>query len=80
VRTLKLSRDPQFVDKLRDVVGLYVNPLSGRWCLHLTKRVRSRRSTAPAHLVERFFSELTERQLRRLAITLVPATPKQERR
>jgi transposase len=25
-RTFKLSRDPQFVDKLRDVVGLYSNP------------------------------------------------------
>ena len=26
IRTFKLSRDPQFVDKLRDVVGLYLNP------------------------------------------------------
>jgi transposase len=26
VRTFKLSRDPKFVDKLRDVVGLYLNP------------------------------------------------------
>ena len=26
VRTFKLSRDPNFVDKLRDVVGLYLNP------------------------------------------------------
>lgn len=26
VRTFKLSRDPQFVEKLRDVVGLYLNP------------------------------------------------------
>lgn len=26
VRTFKLSRDPQFVEKLQDVVGLYVNP------------------------------------------------------
>ena len=25
-KTFKLSRDPQFVDKLRDVVGLYMNP------------------------------------------------------
>lgn len=71
LRTVKLSRDPQFVEKLRDVVGLYGNPLSGRWCFHLTKRVRSRRSTAPAHLVERFFGELTERQLHRLAVTSV---------
>jgi transposase len=26
VRTFKLSRDPQFVEKLQDVVGLYVDP------------------------------------------------------
>lgn len=26
VRTFKLSRDPRFVDKLHDVVGLYLNP------------------------------------------------------
>ena len=26
VRTFKLSRDPHFVEKLRDVVGLYLNP------------------------------------------------------
>jgi transposase len=26
VETFKLSRDPQFVEKLRDVVGLYLNP------------------------------------------------------
>jgi transposase len=26
VETFKLSRDPRFVDKLRDVVGLYLNP------------------------------------------------------
>lgn len=26
VETFKLSRDPQFVDKVRDIVGLYLNP------------------------------------------------------
>jgi transposase len=26
VETFKLSRDPQFVEKLRDIVGLYLNP------------------------------------------------------
>jgi transposase len=26
VRTFKLSRDPKFVEKLRDIVGLYLNP------------------------------------------------------
>jgi len=35
----KLSPDPQFIDKVRDVVGLYLNPPE-------TRRPRSRRSTA----------------------------------
>jgi hypothetical protein len=26
VRQFKLSKDPKFIDKLRDVVGLYVDP------------------------------------------------------
>lgn len=26
IETFKLSRDPEFVKKLRDVVGLYLNP------------------------------------------------------
>ena len=26
VKTFKLSKDPHFVDKLTDVVGLYMNP------------------------------------------------------
>ena len=26
VDTLKVSRDPQFVEKLEDIVGLYLNP------------------------------------------------------
>jgi hypothetical protein len=26
VRTFKLSRDPQFQEKLEDIVGLYLNP------------------------------------------------------
>ena len=26
IRQFKLSKDPEFVDKLRDVVGLYVDP------------------------------------------------------
>jgi hypothetical protein len=26
VKQFKLSSDPQFVDKLRDIVGLYVDP------------------------------------------------------
>ena len=26
VRTFKLSRDPEFITKLRDIVGLYMSP------------------------------------------------------
>jgi hypothetical protein len=28
VRTFKISNDPKFADKLKDVVGLYVDPLA----------------------------------------------------
>jgi hypothetical protein len=31
VRQFKLSNDPKFVDKLRDVVGLYVEALAPLW-------------------------------------------------
>ena len=42
VETFKLSNDPQFVDKLVDVVGLYLNPPeNARWCCAWTRsRVR----------------------------------------
>ena len=30
--TFKLSADPLFVDKVRDIVGLYLNPPDQRWC------------------------------------------------
>jgi len=30
--TFKLSRDPLFIDKVRDVVGLYLAHPSARWC------------------------------------------------
>jgi len=33
VRTFKLSRDPHFVEKLVDVVGLYLNPPEHAWVL-----------------------------------------------
>jgi hypothetical protein len=29
IRQFKLSKDPTFVDKLRDMVGLYVDPPAG---------------------------------------------------
>jgi hypothetical protein len=45
--TFKLSRDPAFVDKVRDVVGLYMNPPDRRWCCALTRSLRSKLWRAP---------------------------------
>ena len=47
VRQFKLSKDPAFVGKLRDIVGLYVDRRRTRSCSASTKRARSRRSTEP---------------------------------
>jgi hypothetical protein len=44
VRQFKLSKDPEFVDKLRGVVGLYVDPPAHAWCSASTKRAKSRPS------------------------------------
>jgi transposase len=46
VRQFKLSNDPRFVDKLRDVVGLYVDPPRTPSSCRSTKRARFRRSIA----------------------------------
>jgi hypothetical protein len=46
MRQFKLSNDPRFVDKLRDVVGLYVDPPAHAIVLSSTKRARFRRLTA----------------------------------
>ena len=48
VRQFKLSNDADFVDKLRDVVGLYVDPPAHAIVLASTKRARFKRSTAPS--------------------------------
>ena len=49
VRQFKLSNDPKFVDKLHDVVGLYVDPPEHAIVLYRsTKRAKSRHSTAPS--------------------------------
>ena len=39
----QLSGDPLFVDKVFDVVGLYLNPPRVRWCCAWTRSRRSRR-------------------------------------
>ena len=46
--TFKLSTDPYFVEKVRDVVGLYMARRSGRSCCASTRRARSRPWTAPS--------------------------------
>lgn len=33
-KTFKLSRDPKFIEKLTDVVGVYLNPLDNRFVTH----------------------------------------------
>jgi hypothetical protein len=38
--TVKLSDDPQFIDKVRDVVGIYMNPPEPRWRQPLGRRSR----------------------------------------
>jgi transposase len=43
--TFKLSTDPEFVEKVRDIVGLYLAPPTGRWSCAWTRRPGSRRST-----------------------------------
>jgi transposase len=40
--TFKLSRDPLFVEKVRDVVGLYLAPPDARSCCAWTRRPRCR--------------------------------------
>jgi hypothetical protein len=44
----KLSNDPKFVDKLRDVVGLYVDPPTHAMCFPSTKRTRFIRFPMPS--------------------------------
>jgi transposase len=46
--TFKLSEDPLFIEKVRDVVGIYMNPPpSTPWFVASTKRPASRPSIAP---------------------------------
>jgi hypothetical protein len=42
----KLSNDPAFAEKLKDIVGLYVDPPDHAASSRSMKRAKSRRSTA----------------------------------
>ena len=46
LKTFKLSNDPQFIEKLEDVVGLYMNPPDHALGHASTKRARFRRLIA----------------------------------
>ena len=46
VRGFKISHDPKFVEKLEDIVGLYILHPSARWCCAATRKARCRRWTA----------------------------------
>ena len=48
LHTFKRSRDPSFATKLTDILGLYIDPPAHAVVLSLTRRARSRRSTAPS--------------------------------
>jgi transposase len=45
--TFKLSPDPQFIDKVRDIVGLYLNPPEAAVVLCVDEKSQIRRSTGP---------------------------------
>jgi transposase len=44
----KLSTDPLFIDKLYDVVGLYLNPPEAAWCSAWMRSPRCRRCSVPS--------------------------------
>src|SRR5215469_7741525 len=46
-KSFKLSTDPFFVEKVRDIVGLYLNPPDNALVCVSTRRVRCRRWSAP---------------------------------
>jgi len=44
--TFKVSTDPLLIEKVRDIVGLYLQPRPMPWCSASTRKRRFRRSTA----------------------------------
>ena len=42
-RTFKLSNDPFFVEKVRDIAGLYLNSLIMRWCCASMRKAKFKR-------------------------------------
>src|SRR6266704_6858350 len=52
VETFKLSPDPQFIDKVRDIVGLYLNPPEAAvvLCVDEKSQIQALDRSAPVHL------------------------------
>jgi transposase len=48
VKTFKVSREPEFVNKIEYIVGLYMSPRNMPWCSVVTRRVKCRPWTAPS--------------------------------
>jgi transposase len=46
--TFKLSKDPMFIEKVRDVVGLYLDPPEKPSCSASTRSPKSKPSTGPS--------------------------------
>ena len=67
VDTFKISKDPLFVDKVRDVVGLHLDPPAKAVVLCVDESMvrRNPRNSSWLNLVERFFAEITVKLLRR---------------
>jgi transposase len=68
----KLSPDPQFIDKVRDIIGLYLNPPEAAVVRWLKRHPRFTLHFTPTYsswlnLVERWFAELTTKWLKRSA-------------
>ena len=57
IRQFNLSRDPEFVDKLRDVVGLYIDPPAHAVVLSLDEK--SDFALQPLHQFERDVEKIT---------------------
>jgi hypothetical protein len=47
VETFKLSTDPHFVEKVRDIIGLYLDPPERALVLCIDERAKFRHLTAP---------------------------------
>ena len=53
VDTFKLSKDPLFIDKVRDIVGLYLNPPERALLLSVDEKSRFKSFTAPHRICRR---------------------------